>query len=76
MKVAKKRFHISLSKPEENILINLSKRDEVPVATKAVELLVEALDMHEDEVLLNRLNERRNDKQKFIDLEDCLDDFK
>ncbi len=50
MATAKKRINISVSKALEEALDRLSKRDEVPVASKATELLRLAVEMEEDRV--------------------------
>ncbi len=50
MATAKKRINITVSGPLEEALDRLSKRDEVPVASKATELLRLAVEMEEDRV--------------------------
>lgn len=49
MPTSKKRLNISLSKDMAIFLEKLSLRDDVPQATKAVQLLEKALEMEEDE---------------------------
>ncbi len=48
MTTLKKRINISVSDSIDKALIKLSKRDEVPVATKVSELLKMALEIEED----------------------------
>ena len=50
MPTTKTRINISLPSEIEEILSLLAKRDEVPVATKALELLKEALELEEDKL--------------------------
>ena len=63
----KKRFHVSLSQEEQEILILLSQKDNVPMATKAAELLKESLELHEDEVLLERLEARKTKNIEWVE---------
>ena len=49
MPTTKKRLNISLSKETALFLRKLSLRDDVPQATKAVQLLEKALELEEDE---------------------------
>jgi len=48
MTTTKKRVNISLSAPLENILAKLAKRDQVPQATKAAELIRIGVEIEED----------------------------
>lgn len=50
MATTKKRVNISVSKQVEEALEKLAKRDQVPQATKAGELLRMAIELEEDEV--------------------------
>ncbi|MBI5786988.1 MAG: hypothetical protein HY446_00330 [Candidatus Niyogibacteria bacterium] len=50
MTTTKKRINISVSEPLERALSRLAKRDEVPQATKAAELLRIAIEIEEDYV--------------------------
>lgn len=50
MSITKKRVNISISKDLDDILIKLSKRDQVPQATKAAELIRLAVEIEEDYV--------------------------
>lgn len=58
MATLKKRVNISLSKPLEDALGKLAKRDQVPQATKAAELIRIAIEFEED-VVFDRLAEDR-----------------
>jgi hypothetical protein len=51
MATTKDRINISISKSTRKMLEGLAKRDELPVATKALELLRMALEIEEDRVL-------------------------
>ncbi len=48
MATVKTRLHISLSKPEERFLASLAKRDQMPRATKAAQLVRAAMEIEED----------------------------
>ncbi len=51
MATIKTRINVSISSDVERALIALAKRDQVPHATKAAELLRQALEIEEDQVL-------------------------
>jgi len=61
MATLKKRINISVSKGTERILAVLARRDQVPQATKAAQLLHLALELEEDAVLdaIARTRDRR-----------------
>jgi len=61
MTTTKKRINITLSKTEERAIAELAKRDQVPEATKAGELLRLALEIEEDQVW-DRLASKRDVK--------------
>ncbi len=61
MATTKKRLNISMSKLTEKALDELSKRDNVPQATKAAELIEFALEIEED-VLWGKLAKERDTK--------------
>jgi len=50
MATTKKRINITLPPAEEEAISKLAKRDQVPEATKAAQLLRLALEIEEDEV--------------------------
>jgi hypothetical protein len=50
MATTKTRINVSLSDDVEKALVALAKRDQVPHATKAAELLRQALEIEEDRV--------------------------
>jgi hypothetical protein len=50
MPTTKKRINISLSRDLEKAIETLAKRDNIPEATKAVNLLRVALEIEEDQV--------------------------
>ena len=66
MSTTKKRVNISLSSPMENILAKLAKRDDVPQATKAAELIRIAIELEEDQVFDTIASERDIEKVKFV----------
>ncbi len=51
MATTKKRINITLSKSTDKVLAAIAKRDGVPAATKAAELLDLALEIEEDRIL-------------------------
>ena len=61
MPTAKKRLNMSLPEDVEQALAKLSKRDDVPQATKALYLLRIALEMEEDDIW-NAIAEKRDVK--------------
>ncbi|MBI5754512.1 hypothetical protein HZA40_05205 [Candidatus Peregrinibacteria bacterium] len=66
MATNKKRINISLPKDLEIILEKLADRDNVPTATKAVELLKIAIEIDEDEIWDKLAGERDTKDAKFI----------
>ena len=66
MTTLKKRVNISLSKPLEEALEKLAKRDQVPQATKAVELIRLAIEIEEDQIWDEIVSKRDTEKAKFI----------
>jgi hypothetical protein len=67
MTTTKKRINISIGKETENSLLRLARRDQVPPATKAEELLRLALETEED-VLFAELAQARDTKTaKYVD---------
>jgi hypothetical protein len=66
MPTTKKRINISVPKSLEDALGRLSKRDEVPVASKAAELLRIAIDIEEDQVWDKIATERLRKEKRHI----------
>jgi len=66
MATSKKRINISLPKDLEEVLTVLADRDDVPQATKAVQLLRLAVETDEDEVFGRIAEARDTKKSKFI----------
>jgi hypothetical protein len=66
MATTKKRVNISVSKAVEDALGKLARRDEVPEATKAAELLRLAIELEEDKALDAIASERDTKKAKFV----------
>ena len=50
MSTIKKRINVSLSKVSERAVAYLAKRDEMPEATKAAQLIELALELEEDQI--------------------------
>ena len=68
MPTTKQRINITLDKQTEWALKQLAKINKVPVATKAAEMLRDALELQEDLILAEIANERSNQKNvKYID---------
>ena len=66
MPTTKKRINISVSKDLEEALYSVAKRDGVPEATKAAELLRLGLEIDED-ILLERIaSERYKTAKRFL----------
>ncbi|OGL77409.1 hypothetical protein A3E97_00280 [Candidatus Uhrbacteria bacterium RIFCSPHIGHO2_12_FULL_47_12] len=66
MPTAKYRIHVSVPRDVEMALQRLAKRDDVPCASKALELIKAALELEEDQVW-NRLAIKRDTKKaKFV----------
>ena len=59
-------MNISLSAPLESILARLAKRDQVPQATKAAELIRIGVEIEEDEYFDTIASERDTGKVKFV----------
>lgn len=59
-------MNISLSAPLENILAKLAKRDQVPQATKAAELIRIGVEIEEDEIFDIIASERDKKSVKFV----------
>lgn len=66
MATTKQRLNITLSKEMDWALNKIAKRDRVPVATKAAELIYKALIIEEDSVWLELIKERDKKGVKFI----------
>jgi len=66
MSITKKRVNISISKELDDILMKLSKRDQMPQATKAAELIRLAVEMEEDFALDTVASKRDTKNAKFV----------
>lgn len=71
MATKKKRVNISVSKPVEEMLAALAKRDRVPQATKAAELLRMAIEIEEDAVWAEIAEKRLKTDTKRISHEEA-----
>jgi antitoxin component of RelBE/YafQ-DinJ toxin-antitoxin module len=66
MLTIKQRLNITTDRATRSILARIAKRDRVPLATKAAQLLRNALELEEDIALAKIANERFLKKGKFI----------
>ncbi len=66
MAITKKRINISIPKSLDYALGRLSRRDQIPQATKAAELLRFAVEIEEDRVWDEIASKRDIKKAKFI----------
>jgi hypothetical protein len=71
MTTTKKRVNISVSVAMEEALKALAKRDQMPVASKAAELLRHAIEIEEDEVWVRLASARDTKDAKFISHKDA-----
>ena len=72
MPTTKKRLNITLSSDLEKVLKMSAKRDNVPQATKATELIKLALEIEEDALLGEMLKDRINTPlSKFVSHEEA-----
>lgn len=77
MPTSKQRLNLTLPKDLAVFLKNVSLRDEVPQATKAVQLLQRALEWEEGEFKQSFINEvkRRTKQDKLISAKKVLNDL-
>jgi predicted DNA-binding protein len=66
MATAKKRINISVPKDTERMIERLAKRDQVPQATKAAELLRAGLEAEEDMALDEIAGKRDRAATRFV----------
>ncbi|MBI5414058.1 hypothetical protein HZA38_00900 [Candidatus Peregrinibacteria bacterium] len=71
MPTTKKRLNITLSPELEYTIALLAKRDHVPLATKATELLKTAIEIDEDDILIQIAEERDTKNAKFVSHEEA-----
>ncbi len=62
----KKRLNITLSEKMNELLEILSSKDNIPMATKAVNLLQQSIDQEEDRLWSDLAEKRHNDTKKWI----------
>ena len=67
----KKRINISVSAEINRILINLAKRDDIPVAAKTLELIKKAIELEEDRVFDALANERNTPNARYFSHEEA-----
>lgn len=70
MPTKKRRINISLSEDLEFVIKKLAERDNVPEATKAVELIKIGIEVDEDEIW-NELAEARAKNAKYVSHEEA-----
>ena len=66
MPTIKHRINVSLSDPLEKALIYLAKRDRVPQATKAADLLKLAIEIEEDSAWDRMASARDTKKARYV----------
>jgi len=71
MPTSKKRTNISLDDQLDTHLTLLAKRDNVPKATKAAQLIRIAVEIDEDDYLDTLANERDTQKAEFVEHEEA-----
>lgn len=71
MPTSKKRLNLTLPEDLEEMLIGFAKRDKMPVAAKAIELLKIAIEIEEDAVWAQLAAERDTPDAEFISHEDA-----
>jgi predicted DNA-binding protein len=72
MPTTKTRIQISVPKRTRDALKMLAKQDEVPVATKAAELIEDALELEEDVRLGAIIADRLKKKARYIKDSDAI----
>ena len=71
MPTTKRRINISLPKSVNTVLDKIAKRDNQPVATKALELIMYALEIEEDILWDNSAKKRDTKKAAYIAHDDA-----
>ena len=66
MATVKTRINVSVSKRTKDALKALAKRDQKPVASKAADLIEQALELDEDHTLSTIADERLKGKVRWI----------
>ena len=74
MPTSKKRINVSLPQKLYVFLCDIAQRDEVPTATKAAELIEQAMEIEEDKYLSRIAEERDTPDAKFISHEKFWND--
>ena len=72
MPTTKTRINISVGKQTKDMLHALAKREQVPVATKALRLLEEAIELEEDRRLKILADRRMKETVKYVSDSDAL----
>lgn len=71
MPTIKNRTNVTMSKDLDEAVVYLAKRDQVPKATKAVELIELAVRIEEDELWDKLANKRDKEGAKFVSHKDA-----
>jgi len=71
MPTKKKRINVTVSDEMDSVLEFLAKRDNVPTATKACELIKIAVELEEEDVLIEIAESRDNKESKFVSHEEA-----
>lgn len=71
MPTEKRRLNLSLTKEADMVLKKIARRDNVPEATKALDLLISALEVDEDEIWNAVAQKRDTAKAIFIKHKDA-----
>lgn len=66
MPTEKQRINLSVSGPVHRAVVTLARRDRLPLATKAYDLLLHALELEEDLVFEKIAEERSGQKVKRV----------
>lgn len=66
MSTVKKRINLSIGSDIEEMLALIAKRDQVPQATKAADLLRVALEIEEDQVWADIAEKRDKSNARFV----------
>lgn len=70
MATIKKRIYISVSDEIDKALETLARKENIPKATKATQMVERALELHEDVILSAMADERINSDAKYVALDD------
>jgi hypothetical protein len=75
MPTTKARINLSVPEDIRQLVVKLAKRDDVPVATKTLQLLKEALELEEDRVLSAIADTRIKNATKWHSFDDVWKEY-